>query len=469
MWAGLLLLACRGNPVLPPPDILVVVLNSVRADRLATYGHHRDNSYQLSAIAASGVLFAEAWAPSPWTWPSHASLFTGEPPWIHGAHRGADPDAGLALPGMPRMLPLRTDLPTLAERLGGAGYGSASVSTNLLLQPALGLTRGFGLAETFDSDRETLAKAQSILQKNKGAPLFLLVNFMSAHTPHRVLDTVPWSAAHREALSPGGTASRLGLEQDGQLGVFIHNVDAAAELPIDVALAAGSTSLTAGELELLRDLYDGELVRLDHSLKALVETWNARGTNGVIVVTSDHGESLGERNLLGHGTTVWPEMLRVPLVVAAPGRWEGGQAVKQPVQLEEVFDAILAFAGLAPEAASPLHEARLGKPRQAPILAAVRPPPYWGRNVGPAFAGRWTLFKDGPWTLVTQGDGARQLFHASDPAMTRDRSTADPAVLERLAQSAETAFTESPTTATGPIPLEEDVVESLRALGYVSH
>jgi arylsulfatase A-like enzyme len=226
--------------------------------------------------------------------------------------------------------------------------------------------------------------------------------------------------------------------------------------------------LSTDELALLRDLYDGELVRLDHALKALVEAWNVRGADGVIVVTSDHGEALGERNLLGHGTTVWPEMLRVPLVVAAPGRWEGGQAVKQPVALEEVFDAVLAFSGLAPEAASPLHQARLGKPRQAPILAAVRPPPYWGRNVGPAFAGQWTLFKDGPWTLVTQGDGAQQLFHASDPAMAEDRSAAEPDVLASLAQSAATAFTESPTTAEGPVPLEEDVVESLRALGYVS-
>ncbi len=454
--------------MLPPPDILVVVLDTVRADRLATYGHTRDNSYQLSAIAEAGVLYSEAWAPSPWTWPSHASLFTGEPPWIHGAHRSADPEAGLALPGMPRMLPLREDLPTLAERLGGAGYKSASVSTNLLLQPALGLTRGFGTSETLDSDPETVAQALSILEKDKEAPLFLLVNLMAAHTPHRVLDTVPWSAAHRKDLAPDGTASRLRLEQRGQLGAFMHNEDAAAGLPIDVALAAGTTVLSADELAVLRDLYDGELVRLDHALKALVEAWNARGENGVIVVTSDHGEALGERNLLGHGTTVWPEMLRVPLVVAAPGRWAGGQAVEQPVALEEVFDAVLAFAGLEPESASTLHRARLGKPRQTPIQAAVRPPPYWGRNVGPAFAGQWTLYRDGEWTLLTQGDGTRLLFHASDKAMAQDRSASDPAVLERLTESAATAFTESPTTAAGPIPLEEDVVESLRALGYVS-
>jgi arylsulfatase A-like enzyme len=239
-------------------------------------------------------------------------------------------------------------------------------------------------------------------------------------------------------------------------------------LPLDVALAAGSTTLSAGELELLRDLYDGELVRLDHALKALVGAWNARGANGVFVVTSDHGEALGERNLLGHGTTLWPEMLRVPLVVAAPGRWEGGQVVEQPVALEEVFDAVLAFAGLAPEGDSPLHKARLGKPRQGPILAAVRPPPYWGRNVGPAFAGRWTLYRDGVWTLMTQGDGTRQLFHASDPDMARDRAATEPGVLDRLAAAAATAFKESQTTAAGPIPLEDDVVESLRALGYLS-
>ena len=106
-----------------PPGVLRVVLATVRADRSQAWGHDRPTGLQVSAQAESGVRWAEAHAPGSWTWPVHASLFKGTPPWVHGAHfppLGAATCAGFPAP--------RDDLPTLAERFAAAGHHSVALS-----------------------------------------------------------------------------------------------------------------------------------------------------------------------------------------------------------------------------------------------------------------------------------------------------------------------------------------------------
>ena len=111
LLALLLLVGCTSKPA--PPDVLLIIMDTVRADRLHTYGHSRPTSRQLDAIADVGVVFTDVTADGTWTWPGHASLFTGEPPWVHGAHWSTDPAAAGQVnqeTGYWEVSPMREDL-----------------------------------------------------------------------------------------------------------------------------------------------------------------------------------------------------------------------------------------------------------------------------------------------------------------------------------------------------------------------
>ena len=196
-------MGCNSEP--PPtehtnaPNVLVVVLDTVRPDKLSTYGYAQPTSPQLDAVAAAGVTFEDVTAPSPWTWPSHASLFTGKGPWEHGAHSSTTEVGVGAKDGHLGLLPMRTDLPTLAERFSESGYRTVSLASNRFLDPSLGLTRGFDTAEIMQ-DHRLAERAHAVMTKNDERPLFLFINILLAHAPWEVYPA-SWSHRHMDRLS----------------------------------------------------------------------------------------------------------------------------------------------------------------------------------------------------------------------------------------------------------------------------
>ena len=188
------------------PNVLVVVLDTVRPDKLSTYGYVHPTSPQLDQVAAAGVTFEDVTAPSPWTWPSHASLFTGKGPWEHGAHSSISEDGIGKQEGHLGLLPMRTDLPTLAERFSTDGYRTVSLASNRFLDPSLGLTRGFETAETMH-DRVLGTRARTAIEKNDDRPLFLFINILLAHAPWEVYPA-PWSNRHLSRLASDGDAPK---------------------------------------------------------------------------------------------------------------------------------------------------------------------------------------------------------------------------------------------------------------------
>jgi arylsulfatase A-like enzyme len=452
------------------PDVLLVVMDTVRADRLHTFGHTRPTSNQLDAIAQAGVRFTDVTADGTWTWPGHASLFTGEPPWVHGAHWSEDKAvAGKvnAETGYWEVSPMREDLPTLAERFAGAGYRCVSLSANSLLAPALGLTRGFERAEWLKWDGAVVEAASGAMKASDPRPLFLTINLMAAHAPYGLVPEVPWSAGHAPALNPDTmptwvapyrmdrTPSALGLTERAQPG----------GLTGEEAYAKGELRLDETDLAMIRDLYDGELVRIDKALSQLIGDWNQSGRGqGVVLVTADHGEYLGEHGQIGHGFSVFREVTHVPLVIAAPGRLRRGQTVDTPVQLSDVFDTLLDLADLESSAPKSLVAVADGAARSGPIRAAAWPMADWAQKVGGRFTVGHRLYREADDVLLLDTTGAAALFHARDTAMMNDRSVSEPERTARLVALAQDAFPEAQSS--GRIRVPDEALLQLKALGY---
>jgi arylsulfatase A-like enzyme len=466
----LVMVACTSKP--RPPDVLLIVMDTVRADRLQTYGAERPTSRQLSAIAGAGVRFTDTTADGSWTWPSHASLFTGEPPWVHGAHWSAAPeDAGVVNPktGYWQVSPMRSDLPTLAERFGAAGYQTVALSSNSLLDPALGLTRGFERAEWLKRDSNVVEAARALMAQPTDKPLFLMINLMAAHSPYTVAPEVPWSVSHRRMFMPQTTPGWMKPYKLSRIppALALTERRAVGGLTGEEAYAKGELKLRPEDLSFIRDLYDGELIRLDKALALLVAGWTGSGrTRDIVAVTSDHGEYLGEHGQIGHGLTVFPEVTHVPMVIAAPGRLPAGTTVATPVQLSDLYGTLLDLSGVAPGEPGSLRGVIEGEVRPGPIQAAAWPMAEWAGHVGGRFKLGHRLYREGKHVLMTDTSGGAGLYELSeDPGMVRDRSAQDPTRLERMRAASADAFPES--VSAGQVQVPDEALRQLQALGYM--
>ncbi|MCB9758817.1 MAG: sulfatase [Alphaproteobacteria bacterium] len=467
----LVTLACTEELPDPPPrpDVLLVVLDTVRADHLSAYGHTRATSPQFDAIAASGVLFEDVTAPASWTWPSHASLFTGTAPWTHGAHF-VEGDTGLPLSGGHlHAAPMREDLETLAEAFAAAGYRTASLSANQLLAPELGLTRGFEVAETFADDSDILPRARALLRQDD-EPLFLFVNFYGAHAPWFITEATRPLAAQLHPQAGQEWVLPYVIADGG--GVHVHQKPSPGQPSAFEAYVSGELEIPPDGKRLIRRLYDGELRRVDQMLNQLLKAWNASGRGaGVVAVTSDHGEYLGERGLLAHCRTLYPEVLRIPLVLAAPGRLPAGVRVETPVQLQDLHPTLLELAGLAPR---PRPEADSlvplasdpDAPLNAPIKAAAWRDPNLAKRVGGRFEQGYRLFRDADEALILGMTGGEEYYAlAEDPGMNQDLAAQRPERVEALRAEAARGYPEAETS--GPVEVSAETLEVLRAMGYI--
>jgi arylsulfatase A-like enzyme len=356
------LLAAASVLLLPAPrrpHLVVLLWDTTRADRLSACGYARPTTPWLEGVAADGVLFEQCRAPSPWTLPSHASIFTGLLPRHHGA--------------VTLESPLAPAHRTLAERLREAGYDTVLLSNNPLVHPDAGLGQGFGVFRDVAKEggrqgwRETLAVLGRELAARRedpdraGRPLFLFVNLMEPHLPYEPPPDLerPWR--------PGGTTE----EEAAAARRF--------QFPEDMAHNLGVRRLDARAIAVLSSLYDAEILSLDGGCRA-IEAALARegilgpGSDSLLVVTSDHGENLGEEGLLDHKLSVGEPLLRVPLVLRGAGLFEGGRRERAAVRLQDLFPTLLAAAGVPPA------------PGDAPHAASLLGPPGPGRTQVAEFA-----------------------------------------------------------------------------------
>jgi len=283
-----------GSSSAPPAraSLILISIDTTRADHLGCYGYAEGTSPHVDRWAREGVVFEQALSPVPITLPAHATLLTGYLPHRHGVR-----DNGVyRLPG---------DVPTLAGRLSAAGYNTAAVVASAVLDRQYGLARGF----TRYDDPQTSGSGLVIAERPAAAvtdaalaaartlqdPFFLFVHYFDPHAAY---------------APPGPFAQRF------------------RERP-----------------------YDGEIAYVDSEIERLrLELGRAGRLGGaVVVVTSDHGEGLGEHGEATHGVFLYNATLHVPLVVIAPGRWPAGRRVAGPVSLADVAPTLAELAGLAPD------------------------------------------------------------------------------------------------------------------------
>jgi arylsulfatase A-like enzyme len=315
------LCACEERDIDDRADIVMVTIDTLRADHLGCYGYPRNISPFVDWMAEQGVLFENAIAPSATTAPSHASMFTGLYPLQHGV----------------RMNGHRLDntVPTLAEFLGANGYETAAfVSTRAHFGPG-GLDRGF----TFFQDPErgvnnaskTVQAAKVWLNEWSGRkPLFLWVHLYDPHTPYESEHALP-------AATPE--------EADEHVRFLLE------ELRVDYGFFDSNREL----LLLVNDAYDREVLAADRSIRDLYEyvAQRAFAEETLWIVASDHGEGLGSHNWLGHSKHIYNEQIRVPLIVHSSS---GSLSAKRISGIVELVDLMPTIAELA--AAEPLPEDR---------------------------------------------------------------------------------------------------------------
>ena len=288
------------------PLVIVYLVDTLRADHLPLYGYSRDTAPELSRFAKDAVVFDQAIAPSSWTKPSVASLFTSLLPRDHGC--------------VQFYTPLDPALVTLAERLRDRGYGTGAVVVNqLVLAKNMHFDQGFAHFAAPPSPRraeQVVNAALGFLDARRGQPTFLYVHTMDAHTPY--LPPPPFDRMFGPFPEPGRSA------------------------------AEPSDYVVPRDFDRIVGQYDGAIAYGDRELGRFLRGLRERGLydRATIVFLSDHGEELLDHGNWVHGHTLFDELVRVPLVVKYPDRREAGRRVASQVQLLDVLPTVLKSQGL---------------------------------------------------------------------------------------------------------------------------
>lgn len=310
--------------------MLLVTIDTLRADHLGSYGFPLDSSPSLDALAGRAVVFERAIAAAPATGPSHASILTSRYVREHavGFSNGATRLA---------------DETTLAERFQNAGWKTAAFVSNAVLHPRMGLDRGFDVYDARLPSREpvraiaerraeaTTAGALGWLAAAGDAPVFLWVHYQDPHGPY----TPPAPLEQRFHIPPAPGEQPLPLlEDDSGLG----------GIPAYQAIEGLS------RVSEYRERYVGEIFHVDRHLGRLLDAFASRssGRGGIVLVTADHGESFGENDRwLVHFHTTTPELAHVPMILSGPGIAPGRR--EELVSHVDVMPTLLELAGLPPE------------------------------------------------------------------------------------------------------------------------
>ncbi len=391
-------------------NVLLITLDTTRADRLGCYGYEQARTPHLDDLARGGVLFADAYCPVPTTLPSHASIFTGLYPFNHGVHNNGTYALG-------------PDPATLAEVLKGRGYETAAFTASFSVDSRFGLGRGFDVYDdTFDEDspikaanserraEEVYASFASWVERRAGERFFAWVHFFDPHLPY---DPPP---PYKQEF---------------------------ADRP-----------------------YDGEIAYMDRYVGEVVGLLRAKGLleRTLVIAAGDHGEALGEKGEYGHGMFIYESTVRVPLIVWAGERLPAGSVVDSRARLVDivptVLDLIKAPAVDGIDGTSLVSLIR--RPGRAPLDAYLE-------TFYPRESHGWselTGLVSGSWKYI-QAPRPELYDLRNDAGEARDLAAAEPRKAAEVKGRLEAAIRGATGATDGKRTLTAEEQERLRALGYV--
>ncbi|MEL7061933.1 MAG: sulfatase [Acidobacteriota bacterium] len=410
------------------PSVILVSIDTLRADRLGTYGHPRDTSPEIDAFARRAVLFEQTMAHAPSTLLSHAALFTSRWPQHHGASHI-------------RNLPLSDRLTTLAEVFADAGYATAAFHAGAQLAPEFGLEQGFEVYDTVDRHRfaaNVTAAFDWLDARDTTRPFFLFLHTYEVHHPY---------------TPDAENLARFDEGYDGPLPDAI-SVDLLRRIN------AGVVPIDAADLAHIEATYAAEIRSMDTAFGELLRGLEARDllTDAVLALTSDHGEEMGEHGDVGwHSITLYQEMLHVPWLLKLPEDRGAGRRVETVVASIDIAPTLLDVAGVE------------------------QPRGFNGRSVLPALDG--PIEKRSIVAFWDEIDGTlheallegRSKLHDAelydlidDPGEQRDLAAIEPERRDALRRRLEelTAADRAPSPPP-PVSLDPETEERLRSLGYV--
>lgn len=432
------LLAC-GETSAPRPNVLVYVVDTLRADGLGTYGNAEASTPNFDALAKEGVTFENAYATASWTRASMASLLTGLLPWHHGAEGRADrlPEAAL----------------TLAELFAERGYSTALISANPNVSSVFGFRQAFDeLGELYARSKPGLVAGRELVTpspvvtseivqwlRTAQEPFFVMALPIDPHQPH-----LPPPRHDPGRYRSAGTPPRRNEK------------------------GPATRQRTLASEKRSRELYQAEVAFNDESFGVLVDSLKQLGLwdDTLVVVTADHGEEFWEYGTTGHGRSLTEEVLRVPLIVRRPGdaRLPAGVRTERLISLVDLPPTLLDLSGI------PIPDELDGRSffsrrdPAAPLLAGLQ---LDGRNLLTAIEGDYKLVWD-------RGTNRRHLYdlrgdHAEARPIDVAGNAEAAAAVERLSAAIDASLAADQRTleksTTGQLP--SAVEESLRVLGYI--
>ena len=430
--------------------VIVVVIYTLRADHLGTYGYARATSPNLDRWAREGRVFERAYSTSSWTLPSFGTLFTGYLPTRHRAGAEANFERGKLVRGGTQLSP---SVQTVAEMFSAQGFKTGAVANNPFLGPPFGVDRGFEVYDHVPGDNHDIRRADVMVDRSLalidqwgGEPFFLVVHLFD---PHMDYDPPP---EFRGKFS-GALNSRFSLP--------FH----------DIALRRGVTGVTDEDWEFIRAAYDEEIAFVDQQLGRLRQGLIDRNllNRTLVLLTADHGEELFDHGGFEHGHAMWEEVLRIPLVFWGPGISPGRESM--PVSLTDVAPTLLDWIDV------PIPEDFDGQSLWPTLSTGVGIPDRTlvaeGRLYGPNRRAliRWPL----KLILDENNRPLRVADLATDPGEHQNMLQSDPDRVDEFVRNLVRELRDDLALAEGapiqpqdePVELDEDTLERLRSLGYL--
>jgi len=480
-----------------PPNVLIVLLDTLRADRLGCYGSQRPTSPRLDALAQRSALFEHAQSAAPLTVASLLTLVSSLYPEVHGVQGELNPGR------------MSEHVTTLAEVLAQHGYATAAFTEGGYANPQFGLGQGFQTFPSYPGDRDpnvsnllgtsrladNLERASAWLKTAQHKPFFLFFHTYEVHQPNfarpEYLRTLrpdfDEAADHARAASVIERWNREhAADAEGCQTLLEHLYQCpltglpALSDPDGFAAQARSFGCAPDDavrnerlLALYRDLYDAALRYTDDQLErlwqALEELRLAEDT--IVVVVSDHGEGLGEHGELEHSNQLHEEALRVALMIRVPGDQFAPRRISEQVRTVDLMPTLLELTGIGTDGLA------LQGRSLVPLLRGEKEPDRvafsHARRVDEHQNPQFTVC-DGPWRLIDEPKAGRKWLYnrAQDPRELVDVAAQHPEVVARLSkllerQAQQDAYLrEKVGSAPGELVIDEQTMKELRALGY---